>query len=382
MILYRERLSKLLAGLAFLTLMLSGCEKERVSDIPPYLWDIETRVFTGIDPVYGHGSYFIFPTNYQLGEMDVLRVEETTGDTIYNIELFNLEDNRSNSNAKAYVEGDELHVIIDRNFYKIDVHTGEIIVKFDFPNYFWRSNITEQYVYTASYAALDSFYFAYFDKSVGEQNVIFGFKPKDNQRYIQGIAPMGNPEDLFIGYSRGYDMDMDNFVLRIRDNERDTVTISNWRDEWIASPSFEDDSSIYLYAVDKMFAYDKETLSLLWELETVPGGSGPYIQADHKIYLIPSRCKELCDANIMYIIDKATGDFKTVDSPASYGPMHRDGNYIYYVGGGKFMKCDMISEKFIPAPEEEHGRGYQPSWGIGENSKILFDEDGWHCFPL
>lgn len=374
---------KLLAGLALFIVFFSSCAKEEPDERPSYRWKIETKVFTGIDPVYAEGSYFIFPTNYQKGEMDILRIDEKTGDTIYNLQLISLDDNLSNSNAKAYAQGDELHILMDRNFYKIDIATGQIKEKYDFPNFFWRSNITEQYIYTASFAALDSFYFAYFDKSVGEQNIIFGSKPKADQQHIHGMAPMGNPMDIYIGYSRGNTMDMDNTVLRIRSNKIDTVTISNWKEQWIGGPSFEDRNNIYLYAVDKMFAYRKEDFSFLWELETVPGGSGPYVQTDDKIYLIPSRCIDHCDGNIMYIIDKATGEFKIVDSSASYGPMRIDGNFIYYVGGGDFFKFDITTEKFIPVREEEVSEtAYQPSWGLGANSKILFDEDGWHCYPL
>jgi len=375
--------SKLLVGLALFTVFFSCCDKEEPEEQPEYNWKIETRVFTGIDPVYADESYFIFPTNYQTGEMDLLRIDEKSGDTLYNLQLFSLDDNLSNSNAKAYTQDDELHILMDRNFYKIDIASGQIKQKYDFPNFFWRSNITEQYVYTASFAALDSFYFAYFDKSIGEQNIIFGFKPMANQSNLHGIAPMGNPSDLFIGYSRGSNMDMDNSIVRIQGDNTDSITIEDWTKHWIAGPSFEDRKNIYLYAVDKMFAYRKDDFSFLWELETVPGGSGPYVQTEDKIYLIPSRCIESCEANIMYIIDKETGEYKIVDSSASYGPMVINGNFIYYVGGGDFFKFDMTTEKFIPPIQEEISEtAYQPSWGLGANSKILFDEDGWHCYPL
>ncbi|MEL7223217.1 MAG: hypothetical protein AAGJ93_17965, partial [Bacteroidota bacterium] len=100
-------------------------------------------------------------------------------------------------------------------------------------------------------------------------------------------------------------------------------------------------------------------------------------------YMVPSRNIESGEANIIYIIDKATGEYRTVDSPACLGHLERVEDYIYFVGWGDFMKFDMINERFIPAHEEEKSRtGYQPVYGISPNSKILFDDDGWHCYPL
>ncbi len=381
---YFIKTSKLLLGLALITISFSCCEKEQIPEEPPYLWSIDTKVFTGINPVYFDESYFIFPTNYQDGEMSLLRVAEKTGDTLYNVQLLGLDDNLSNSNAKAYVDenDNELHIILDRNFYKVDLETGAIKTKYDFPNFFWRSNIQDQFIYTCSFATLDSFYFSYFDKDIGELHLIYSDGMESGQTIIGGQAPFAHDDSFYLPYFEGGPNDFDNFIINISQGGIQKVEI-DVKNNIIARPTFEDSEYIYMYIVDKMFAYDKESLSLLWELETVPGGSGPYIQTDDKIYMVPSREIELGEANIMYIIDKATGEYKTVESPASYGPMKRNGNYIYYVGWGDFMKFDMINEEFIPAKEDEKSRfGYQPVWGTSPNSKILFDDDGWHCFPL
>lgn len=369
-------------GLALIVLSLSCCEKEQKTEVQPYLWNINTKVFTGINPVYFNESYFIFPTNYQLGEMYLLRVDERTGDTIYNVQLLGLDDNLSNSNAKAYVDDDELHIILDRNFYKIEIETGQIITRYDFPNFLWKSNVQDQNIYTCSYSSLEKFYFAYFDKDIGEQHVVYSAELNGNETDIIGHAPIVNGNSLILPLSKVNSNVMENQLIQVGPDTTISVLI-DFTDNWVGGPVFDDEVAIYLYMVDKMVAYRKSDLSVLWELETVVSGSGPYHQTEDKIYMGPSREIEVGDANIMYIIDKKTGGYKTVESPACLGHLERVGDFIYYVGWGDFMKFDMISEEFIPAKGNEKSRtAYQPIWGISPNSKILFDDEGWHCFPL
>ena len=382
--------SKLLLGLTLLTIAFS-CHEQQPAPTPTeplYRWKLKTRMFTGIQPVYADESYFIFPTNYQTGEMFLLRVDEKTGDTIYNVELLSLDANMSNSNAKAYAENEELHIIMDRNFYKIDIATGNIMARYDFPNFLWRSNIQDDYIYTCSFAnSLDSFYFSYFHKDIGEQHHIYGAKISDGFNTIGGRAPVTSVNRFLLPFYEGnYPGTFNNFIVAVSPDTIERVKI-DFNGSTIGGPVFDDEENMYLYMVDKMVAYRKSDLTVLWELETVPGGSGPYLQTEDKIYMVPSREIDSGDGNIVYIIDKRTGEAKAVASPASLSDLERVGDYIYFVGWGDFMKFDMVNEEFIPEREDEDSQaalqgGYQPVYGISPNSKILFNEYGWNCFPL
>lgn len=382
--------SKLLLGLALWGIAFSCHEQqpEPAPAEPPYRWKLKTRMFTGIQPVYADESYFIFPTDYQSGEMFLLRVDEKTGDTIYNVQLLGLDDNLSSMNAKAYPENGELHIIMDRNFYKVDMATGQIMTRYDFPNFLWRTNIQDEYIYTCSFAnSLDSFYYSYFHKDIGEQRHIYGAKISDGLNRIGGRAPVTSGNRLLLPFYEGnFPGTFDNSIIAVSSDTIEKIKI-DFNSSTIGGPVFDDDENMYLYMVDKMVAYRKSDLTVLWELVTVPGGSGPHLQTEDKIYMVPGREINSGNGNIIYIIDKRTGQARTVASPASLSPLERVGDYIYYVGWGDFMKFDMVNEKFIPEREDEDSQaalqgGYQPVYGISPNSKILFNEYGWNCFPL
>ena len=187
-------------------------------------------------------------------------------------------------------------------------------------------------------------------------------------------------------YEGNFPGTFDNSIVVVSSDTIEKVKIE-FNSSTIGEPVFDDEENMYLYMVDKMVAYRKSGLTVLWELETVPGGSGPHLQTEDKIYMVPGREIDSGNGNIIYIIDKRTGEARTVASPASLSPLERVGNYIYYVARGDFMKFDMVNEKFIPEREDEDSQaalqgGYQPVYGISPNSKILFNEYGWNCFPL
>lgn len=379
--------SKLLLGLALLGIAFSCHEQqpEPAPAEPPYRWKLKTRMFTGIQPVYADESYFIFPTDYQSGEMFLLRVDEKTGNTIYNVQLLGLDDNLSSMNAKAYPENGELHIIMDRNFYKVDMATGQIMTRYDFPNFLWRTNIQDEYIYTCSFAnSLDSFYYSYFHKDIGEQHHIYGAKISDGLNRIGGRAPVTSGNRFLLPFYEGVSGsgNFDNSIIVVSSDTTEKIKI-DFNSSTIGGPVFDDESNMYLYMIDRMVAYRKSDLRVLWENRSIKGGR--YLQTGDKIYMVPTTNVNSGEGNLIYIIDKRTGVARTVESPACLGHLERVGDYIYYVGWGRFMKFDMINEKFIPEREGESsqpGGRYQPIYGISPNSKILFNEYGWNCFPL
>lgn len=384
--------SKSLWGLALLlAIAFSCCEKDTPPPSPtepPYRWKLKTRMFTAMSPVYADESYLIFPTNYQTGQMYLLRVDERTGDTIYNVELLGIDDNLSTLNAQAYADDDELHVIMDRNFYRVDIATGQVKTRYDFPNFLWQgANVQGDYVYTCSYGGqLDSFYYSYFHKDIGVQHRIYGAKISDGLNLIGGHPPVVAGNRLLLTLFEGVQTSnhFDNYIIDVSPDTVRKVKI-DFESNTIGGPVFDDENNIYLYMIDRLAAYRKSDLRLLWENRSIDGGC--YLQTEDKIYMVASREVDNGNGNGIFIIDKATGYHKKVSGPACLGHLERVGNYIYFVGWGDFMKFDMINEWFLPEREGEDSQaalegGYQPRFGISPNSKILFNEYGWKCFPL
>ncbi len=374
---------KVLFGLYVLTFI--SCSDKDTNILDPeiletkYLWSIDA-LGSFIQPLHKEDSYFIFPTDFESRELFLLRLEEKSGDTIYSVKLLDFDDAPTFGMTHAYIENTEIHLVLNNSFYKIDLNSGLIKTTYSFPNYLWRSNIEDQFIYTCSFKEEPfGFYYAYFDKNIGEQKVIYEENLEEGQSALIGHAPMVCDDGLAFPLSMATASVAENYLMKVTEDSIIKVEI-DFTDNWIGGPVFDDDENIYLYMVDKMIAYKKSDLSVQWELNTVKGGSGPHYQTDEKIYMLQSRT--VASGNIMYIIDKITGDKKVVISPQSYSNIEQVGNYIYFIGSGEFLKFDMITEKFVSEREEVRpGFGHQPIFGISSNSKIVQDFKGWHCYP-
>lgn len=375
-------------GFSILSLLIISCDKESTSQRPleasnDYNWTAET-FFSHVRPIYADESYFIFPMDHENRDMYLLRLNEKTGDTIFCTQLLKYENGPSISVTKAYLEEEEIHLLLDKSFYKIDIYTGEIKTQYNFPRYLSRSNIEEKNIYTCSfYPDFQSMYYSYFDKDIGEQNIVYSAYNDTDQNSIIGHAPMESGNSLIFPLSQGVSGNFDNVLVKVSDDSVFQEKV-DFDTDIIGGPVFDDDDTVYMYMIDKLVAYNKSDLSVKWELNTVSSGAGPYYQTEDKIYLVPSREIQLGDANIIYIINKVNGGYKVVDSPACLTYIERVGDFLYFIGWGEFKEFNMMTEEFEPQKIDEKSReaGYQSYFGVSPNSKIVWDHYGWHCFPL
>jgi hypothetical protein len=158
--------------------------------------------------------------------------------------------------------------------------------------------------------------------------------------------------------------------------EKDSLIQLDWMENSLGGPVFDDESTIYLFMMDQMLAYQKSDLSLKWKMKPENIGAGPYYQTDEKIYFVPTS-----QIGLMFIINKRDGSYKTVDSEACHGHIERIGDYLYFVGGGDLKRFDMITEEFAQWDEPPHAKSlYRSVFGVSPNSKILWYQN-WECFP-
>lgn len=350
----------------------TSCDKDPTVEIQDYRWSKDSELPFS-DPVYGQESYFFFTKEASENEMYLIRLDEKTGDTIYNVKIFDIE-NLSLGYTKAYTENNELHFIISNRFYKIDMETGTVKTRYDFPHKLQDVNIQEQLIYFSAYASEGGVYFAYFDKDIGKEQIIYTAQLSGDQPSIRGLAPRVCGNSLVLPLSRGMSNNMQNQLIEINQDTTAMVSVNDSQN-WIINV-ISDEENIYLFTVNKMFAYSKLDLSVKWEMPIPNSSIGCLYQTDEKIYSVP-----FTDVNVMNIINKNTGNHETIDGGSCRSDLIRIDDFIYYLGVGEFLKFDVINEQYVESNVKDSDVSFGSNWAISSNSKVIFNGKVWRCFP-
>jgi len=142
--------------------------------------------------------------------------------------------------------------------------------------------------------------------------------------------------------------------------------------------SFElfDDENIYLTCSDDRFiCLDKSDFKVKWNIPTISG-------AEYTLYKDKILCYNRDVRKRFNTIDKNTGQITPFTDfiPGNHTVLNKD--TLLYVGDGKLRKLYLKSYTYEPVPSSFLDEIFIGEFfGFSDNSRLLWNDDGWKCSP-
>ncbi len=371
---------------ALLLMLFSCCNDEppKPPDKPPYKWVWENRDFIQINPYYEDGYYYVFSEPWTSNSWSLAKVKETNGEILYKVPI---RDNVDVPKFECHFrDGDRLMLVEGNYIHQINMKNGSIVTD-TFKNYIWNFLWTKDHIsgcgWTDNYNTFKFFEIVYIDGHYREKQIHSvnypGVDSLGNSRTNAGTPPVYTNGKWIMAYNTYYysSQETRNYIITKEDS---IVTYSSYYDNNKGNGFNSikvDDRSMYVFSVDKLFAFDRSNGSLKWETP-IEARSYSTIK-DNNIYILDGS-----DAYVMNIINKETGQKEVLtQDPCWQGKIV--GDYLCWVHHdlNKFNLKTKVTEfsAYIPISAVSN-----VSWGVpfgaSEKSVLLHDGLKFECFPF
>jgi outer membrane protein assembly factor BamB len=352
--------------------------------VNPYRWELERWENVYLDPYYEKGHYYIFSENWDTHQSFLTKISEVDGKVVYSIPFktnVDLDLRRSSStfsdhNRLMFVEGNFIH--------QFNLNTGQLIATDTFSNFIWNFQWTKEHLTACSYKKdLSTFKYyeiVYENGHYKEKLIHEEYQDNQNNTFGNGGAPpiYANGKWLMTYFTSVRGTGECKNIIIIKDavnTEKVSIGYDNNTGSCLAGPLLVDDSTMYVYCVDKLFAFDRNTQTIKWSTDII--GSGLNKIVGDFIYIASALSIEK-----MAIVNKHTGEKTVIDSRSAWSGQSI-GDYLCWTQG-EFYKFNTVTRKFEFVPTDEKAdQGYwEYSVGVSPHSKLLFDMKRWVCYPF
>ncbi len=365
---------------AFYTL---SCCNEGVP-VNPYRWELAKWEDVYIDPVYENGYYYVFSADLDTKQSSLTKIKEIDGKVMYSVPFkvnVDLDLRRSSSTFK---EGGRLMFVEGKYIHQFNMNTGKLIATDTFSNFIWNFQWTKDHLTACSYKNLlitFKYYEIVYENNHYKEKLIHEeyYDSMNNGNTNGGSPPIYSKGKWMMTYftflrTTG---ECKNYLI-IKDGEnldKKSIGYDNNKGNVIGGTWLVDDDAMYIYCVDKLFAFDRTNQSIKWSSEVVGVGLnkiiGDFIYGVHA-----------SDIHKMSITNRYTGQTSTIDSSPAWSGQS-DGDYLCWTYG-EFQKFNTRTRKFefVPSTEKSELGGWEYSLGVSPNSKLLFDGRKLVCYPF
>lgn len=341
----------------------------------PYRWVYSTKFRPYVNPIYHDGVYYGFPYDFEEGILYFVGIEELTGDTLFVHDLGSHYGNPS-KNYPVFLEDEDLYMSTGKYLLRFHLRTGAILNIDTFPESMWEFRRTKDY-FSASGSSGNRFYeFVKNDK--GYEARLIHYQPKPpNKRFVKGLAPVKSDSGWYIAtYEMDFSKKLDFYIIEVNN---DAVYYHDLEplDHELTDIVHDDERHIYFYTVRELVAINKLDLSIKWKI--FKHSSNAQI-VGNRIYTLSFA--EIAHTEGIVVVDIPQGTFKRIPSGPTRSKFQMRDEFLFCIQSGDLKVLDTKKDKWLITPESLQPRwAWVPTFGVGDHSVLLIDEDGWHCRP-
>jgi outer membrane protein assembly factor BamB len=380
---FKYSMSSTLLCAALFSMLILSCCRDPIEN--PYRWEIERWENVYIDPYYENGYYYVFSEDWDTHQSFLTKIKEIDGKVEYSIPFKIGVDLDLRTSSSTFSEDGRLMLVEGKFIHQFNKSSGQLIATDTFTNFIWNFYWEEEHLSACSFTdGLKSFkYFeiVYKNGHYKERKIHEEFYDHMNNTQVNGGTPpvYANGKWIMTYYTaiRNTNECKNYLITEYKGSVRiETVGYDNNKGFGLAGPLVVDDQTMYVYCVDKLFAFDRNTQSVKWSTDIIGPGLIKII-GDH-IYVASSLSIEK-----MAIVNKHTGDVEIIDNRSAWSGQ-TIGDYLCWTQGD-FYKFNTKTRKLEKGPLESEAKinGYwEYSIGVSPNSKLVFDLKSWECFPF
>jgi hypothetical protein len=368
---------------AILSILVLGCGGNNLPE-NPYHWEIENNEYIYLDSYYEDGYYYVISEEWDTKQSKLTKIRELDGKIIYSIPFKKMVDHDLRRSSSTFREGDRLMFVEGKYIHQFKMSTGQLISSDKFTNFIWSFHWTKEHItacsYKSDYLTIKYYEIVYNNGHYAEKLIHEEIKDSSIKRTINGGTPPIYANGKWMMTYEITDLtnlETKNFLLIKNDEnvERISVGYDNNQGKGFAGPILSDDENMYVYCVDKLFAFDIESQAIKWSTNII--GSGLNKVVGDYIYTVSALSVEK-----MSITDKYTGTTNNIDSRSAWSGQSV-GDYLCWTQG-EFYKFNTKTKKFeFNYMDEDPKQGYwEYSIGVSPYSKLLFDRNRWVCMPF
>ena len=350
----------------------------------PYRWEIDRWEHVYIDPYYDNGYYYVFSEDWESHQSFLTKIKEIDGKVMYSSPFKIGVDLDLNTSSSTFSEDGRLMFVEGKYIHQFNMNTGQLITTDTFETYIWNFHYTKEHLtacrFTFEFKSFRYIEIIYKDGHYIEDIIHEEFYDHMNNTQVNGGTPPVYANGKWIlpyftsirstGECKNY------VIVKDGDNvEKISIGYDNNKGNCLAGPLLVDEDAMYVYCVDKLFAYDRETTSMKWSADII--GSGLNKIVGDYIFTVAALSVEK-----MTIINKHTGEATNIDSRSAWSGQSV-GDYLCWTQV-EFYKFNTKTRKFeFVSSLEKADQGYwEYAVGVSPNSKLLFDMQRWVCYPF
>lgn len=349
-----------------------------------YRWEIDRWENVYLDPYYDNGYYYVFSEDWDTHQSFFTKIKEIDGKVVYSTPFKVGVDLDLNTSSSTFKEDDRLMFVEGKYIHQFNMKTGQLIATDTFATFIWNFNYSRDQLTSCRFTSnFESFRFFeiiyenghYKEKIIHEEFYDF----MNNTRANGGTPPIFTNGKWMMPYFtsiRSTGECKNYIIVKDGDNvEKISIGYDNNKGNCLAGPLLVDEDAMYVYCVDKVFAFDRKTTKLKWSTDII--GSGLNKIVGDYIYTVAA-----LSIDKMTIINKHTGESTNIDAESAWSGQSV-GDYLCWINLS-FQKFNTKTRKFeFVSSEEKADQGYwEYPVGVSPNSKLLFDMRRWVCYPF
>lgn len=375
---------KLILPLVLVAFVYSCTKDQKTTPVASnlYTWEIlDITDYPFINHLYEDGYYFANTVNPDNGDQFFMKVDERNGDILFKTQLVKGGDLPNTISSGHYFWDNKIIYLWDRYIFHLNKQTGDIIHIDTFPNYVYKHNFYNGWFTGQSYAdgfTKFRFYeFVYDGSRFTQEDIHAEYFTHTATKIDVGSPPFKTTHGWVMSYARSKEPSQ---IIYIENGEVKKYELPTKDNSAIAGHSYTYGNYVFFSSKGEIFKIDMNDASK-YQILSYATGSNFFIDYNGFIYYMPIYTQDPQSLIKFNPFTNVATKFPIYAPYLSKPIIVKD--TLCFPQNGYLLKFCLKTETWAkPRESEFQSLGYLASFGASENSKLLFNERGYFCFPF